>query len=248
MLQQEAWRQNGFIAVNRARLADDGALYIAGVRLSTSNRDGFIARYNSSLDFQWARQWGGQGNDLFGDLEPLDDGDVLVAGYTESYNLEQGNALLLRLDARGTVTRTTLFQVTNSPFPTISLARSNTSWYFAISGYWLNGSILILDANAESGSLHEAEMLSGSVVGFNSNSDAYMLATVAGRPWGWSAGSQVNGTELESNAVEALGEDGDWNEQIMVLDIEASTPDGNIDNYTHGSDNGDLILMKNFLE
>jgi len=247
LLQQKAWRPDGFVDVKAAGLDADGSLYIAGSlnNPSLTNEDGLLVKYDAGLNFQWARQWGVQGRDDFGDLRIGQGNSILIAGYTEDGDPEWGNAVLLDFDALGALRRTQLFPVLSGRYPKISLAECNTSWYFAISGYWLKGSLLILDAGADSGVLHEAEELSGCVVECSPSSDAYVLATVTALPWAWSTGAQISGNEFDVDAVEALGENGDWDGQIVELDIEASTPHGHVDGYTPVSDNGDLILMKN---
>ena len=105
---------------------------------------------------------------------------------------------------------------------------------------------MILDSSISSGVLQEAETLTGFIVACDANNDTIVLSTLTDSSWAWSLGTEVSGTQVEGTLIEPQGEVGDWEGTFVELDIEATTPEGRIDDYDPTSDSGDLALMKNF--
>ena len=65
--------------------------------------DARIVRCNEAGEPHWSRTWGGPGFDVAHDLRVLDDGGVLVTGYTDAGEGKGTNVFLLKLSAGGEV-------------------------------------------------------------------------------------------------------------------------------------------------
>lgn len=77
--------------------APDGSAYITG-QFADGNL--FLAKFDSDGNLLWERTWGGNGNVSNG-VEVAPDGSVYVAGITFTFDVGQGDALLLKFAPHG---------------------------------------------------------------------------------------------------------------------------------------------------
>jgi len=251
LLKQKAWRPNGIVSVSAAGMATDGSFYIAGglLNASMSNLDALLVKYDANLNFQWARQWGGEGDDRFRDLEILNDCRILVAGYTENYSPEQGNALLATFSPNGEPDEAWLYSTPLGDLAWRSLDVIGDRWCVggrALTEYW---GCLVVDILPDF-TIRRTRLATGGIwvpyMASSQEEDVYMFTSIWQSSWAWSDGAEVSGTQIEGSVSEPQGETGDWDGTFVELDLKATTPEGRIDDYDPTSDSGDLALMKNF--
>jgi uncharacterized delta-60 repeat protein len=87
----------------------DGGYVLAGQSGSGPREgpgyDAKIVRFDSAGKPLWSRTWGGPGFDVGHDLRRLDDGRLLVAGYTEAGSGRGTDVFLLRMSPEGEIVR-----------------------------------------------------------------------------------------------------------------------------------------------
>lgn len=82
------------VAVDR-----DGDIIVVGER----EGDGFVARLDRDGNVKWFKTYGGDKDDVFNDVKIAPNGDIIVAGYTESFGVGGRSVWVLRLDEEGNV-------------------------------------------------------------------------------------------------------------------------------------------------
>jgi uncharacterized delta-60 repeat protein len=80
-----------------------GNIYCAGFTWSfgAGNYDALLLKYNSSGTLQWAKTWGGSGNDFLYAVAVDSAGNIYCAGRTYSFGAGYDDALLLKYDSSG---------------------------------------------------------------------------------------------------------------------------------------------------
>jgi len=83
----------------------DGGYIVAGHTLSfgAGNWDIFLIKINASGNLQWARTYGGAGDDRAHSVQQTSDGGYIVAGWTTSFGAGFEDILLIKTDANGNV-------------------------------------------------------------------------------------------------------------------------------------------------
>jgi hypothetical protein len=81
----------------------DGGYIVAGGTWSfgAGNEDFFLIKLNSSGNLQWARTYGGFGDDLATSVRQTSDGGYIVAGWTLSFGAGATDIFLVKTDANG---------------------------------------------------------------------------------------------------------------------------------------------------
>ena len=91
-------------AFSDVKIAEDGDIIVAGYTESfgAGEKDVWVLRLDSNGNVKWQKTYGGSANDKANAVAIADNGDVIVAGWTESFGA--GNdAWVLRLDSQGNV-------------------------------------------------------------------------------------------------------------------------------------------------
>ena len=83
----------------------DGGYVITGYTESfgAGNYDSLIIKLNSDGNLSWAKTYGGSDDDQINSIIQTSDGGFIAAGYTESFGVEYGDFLLMKLNSNGEV-------------------------------------------------------------------------------------------------------------------------------------------------
>ena len=85
--------------------ADGGYVVVGDSTTYTSGaRDIFTAKFNSSGALSWARQWGGTLDDTAVDIAETYEGNIVIAGNTNSYGAGGSDVVVLTYNSAGTLT------------------------------------------------------------------------------------------------------------------------------------------------
>lgn len=84
-----------------------GRIYASGG--STTNPDFYLVKTNSDGDLQWAKTYGGTGNDLMEESYPTSDGGVVMVGYSTSFGAGGRDVYLVKVDSNGNLQWTKTF-------------------------------------------------------------------------------------------------------------------------------------------
>ncbi len=89
----------------------DGGFILAGITFSfgAGGRDGYAVKTDSAGALQWERTFGDFGDDVAHSIDHTDDGGYLVMGYTNSFDAEDYDVYLIKLDALGETQWTQIF-------------------------------------------------------------------------------------------------------------------------------------------
>ncbi|MCX7697569.1 MAG: fibronectin type III domain-containing protein [Bacteroidales bacterium] len=81
----------------------DGGYIIAGNTWSfgAGNQDGYVAKFSSANTLQWAKAYGGPGNERFWSMKPTNDLGYILCGYTDSYGVGSFDVWVLKIDGSG---------------------------------------------------------------------------------------------------------------------------------------------------
>lgn len=84
-------------------ITDDGGYIVAGITESFGSgyQDVYLLRTDDKGNKLWTKTFGGLANDYGYDVISTQDGGFLVAGYTESFGLDQANIFLIKTDGSG---------------------------------------------------------------------------------------------------------------------------------------------------
>ncbi|WP_461867211.1 NHL repeat-containing protein [Thermococcus sp.] len=94
----------GRSSVNDIKISKDGDIIAVGmVYSSTRSWDAFVMKLSSSGEVEWSRTYGGKSVDVFTAIAIADNGDIIVAGSTESFGSGERDIWVLRLDENGNV-------------------------------------------------------------------------------------------------------------------------------------------------
>jgi uncharacterized protein YuzE len=87
------------------RQTSDGGYIVVGTTQSfgAGNWDVFLIKTNAFGNLQWAKTYGGAGNDLAYSVQQTSDGGYIVAGYTYSFGAGNDDAILIKTDANGNI-------------------------------------------------------------------------------------------------------------------------------------------------
>jgi hypothetical protein len=79
----------------------DGGYLLAGYTTGAGNggMDAYIIKTNSSGAWQWAKTYGGTGDDEFYKIKPTADGGYIAIGNTKSYYHQKGDIFIVKMDA-----------------------------------------------------------------------------------------------------------------------------------------------------
>ena len=103
----EVWRliydDGGYDYANSILENEDGSFYVGG---TTNQGSGFfdycLIKIDDSGEILWEQKYGGTGNDPLYEIKKFSNGDLLLTGYTESFNSSEfSDAWLIRVDANG---------------------------------------------------------------------------------------------------------------------------------------------------
>lgn len=83
----------------------DGGYVISGGTYSygIGDKDAFLAKYDSSGNLAWSRTWGGITEETSYDVVQSTDGGYLITGITNSYDVGNDDAFLVKYDSAGTL-------------------------------------------------------------------------------------------------------------------------------------------------
>ena len=92
----------------------DGGYIVAGWTDSFGVRgeDILVIKLDSSGNLSWAKTYGGGGNDEATSIQQTKDGGYIVAGWTESFDIESNGALVIKLDSDGNLTWAKTYVIT----------------------------------------------------------------------------------------------------------------------------------------
>ncbi|HVW58722.1 MAG TPA: hypothetical protein VHC48_01760, partial [Puia sp.] len=86
------------------KISNGGVIMVGSMTLGAGGTDAFMIRYDSSANIQWAKTFGGSGNDVFNKVRVTSDGGFIAVGTSYSsthYAADQGTLLLVRTNANG---------------------------------------------------------------------------------------------------------------------------------------------------
>jgi len=255
LLQQKAWRPDGFVYVEAAELAPDGSLYIAGGlnNPSVTNTECLLVKYDPGLSFRWARQCGWDADDKFQALDSLGNGRILVAGSTDIFGSGTGQALLATYTPQGDLDEGWLYSSELGAVQWDSLSVVEHTLYLGGDVWNGESGVRLIAELLPDLSVQRTMGLTGGVwrplLAHNEEKDIYIAAFIWGTSWwNWTEEVAISRTQIEGGATEPSGEIGDWDGTFVELDLEATVPEGRIDDFDPASDSADLVLMKNFPE
>ena len=85
-------------------VAPNGDIIIAGYTYSFgTNGDAWVLRLDSDGNVKWQKAYGGSNYDVITAVAVADNGDIIVAGYTDSFGAGSKDSWILRLDENGNV-------------------------------------------------------------------------------------------------------------------------------------------------
>ena len=86
-----------------AAIAKDGNYLVCGSTYSygQGNTDMYLLKLNTQGDTLWTRTFGGEYEDVATSIDVCQNGDILIAGYTNSFGAGNYDALLVRYDSNG---------------------------------------------------------------------------------------------------------------------------------------------------
>ncbi|ACS33471.1 PEGA domain-containing protein [Thermococcus gammatolerans] len=90
---------------NAVAIADNGDIIVAGGTSSfgAGKSDVWVLRLDANGNVKWQKTYGGGSNDVANAVAVAENGDVIVAGYTESFGADWKDVWVLRLDGQGNV-------------------------------------------------------------------------------------------------------------------------------------------------
>ncbi|WP_297523534.1 protein kinase, partial [Thermococcus sp.] len=102
---QKTYGGSGWDEVNAVALAPNGDIIVAGYTRSfgAGGRDAWVLRLDSEGNVKWQKTYGGKYWDEAHAVALAPNGDIIVAGYTESFGAGWNDVWVLRLDSEGNV-------------------------------------------------------------------------------------------------------------------------------------------------
>jgi hypothetical protein len=93
------YQANSNILPTAVKVLADGTIMTAGKGLAgaSNNYDGFVARLNPDGSQIWSFFIGGNGNDVFSGIAPLNDGTTMLYGSTQSFGHPEGQGWLVHM-------------------------------------------------------------------------------------------------------------------------------------------------------
>jgi hypothetical protein len=171
----------------------DGGYIVAGITWSFSAGDFDILLIKTDADgnVQWAKTYGGTGNDWAYSVQQTSDGGYIVAGYTNSFGAG-GDILLIKTDANGNVIWAKTYGGTDYDDAS-SVQQTSDSGYIVAGITWsfgAGGDILLIKTDAN-GNVIWAKTYGGTdwdgAYSVQQTSDGGYI--VAGTTWSFGAGS-----------------------------------------------------------
>jgi hypothetical protein len=200
--------------------AADGGYVMAGYTLSVKGdfsanqgtADIWVLKTDGNGEKQWSKLFGGSGYDVTQSVTPAPDGGYLLSGYTWGNNGDftgnhgQSDGWVMKIDDTG-----------------------NKQWSKLLGGSGLDAASSII-YNGAGGFI-----MTGTTVGYNNSSDAWLMKLNASGDTLWS--KTLGGASAETSNAIAKATDGSY-----VLTGNTTSYDGDYSK-NHGGD-GDLIVMK----
>jgi hypothetical protein len=99
----------------------DGGYIVAGYTTSFgAGGDIFLIKTDANGNVQWAKTYGGTGDDLAYSVQQTSDGGYIVAGATGSFGAGYGDIFLIKTDANGNIGSCSIVQNANPTVNTVS--------------------------------------------------------------------------------------------------------------------------------
>jgi len=95
----------GYDYANSVQQTSDGGYILAGETSSfgAGGRDVFLIKTNASGNVQWAKTYGGTGNDYAYSFQQTSDGGYILAGWINSFGAGSWDIFLVKTDANGNI-------------------------------------------------------------------------------------------------------------------------------------------------
>jgi len=102
---QKTFGGKDYDEANSIQQTTDGGYIVAGWTNSfgSGGEDAYILKLNSRGDIEWQKTFGGEDSDIANSIQQTTDGGYIVAGWTNSFDLERYDAYILKLNSRGEV-------------------------------------------------------------------------------------------------------------------------------------------------
>jgi hypothetical protein len=100
----------------------DGGYIVAGITYSfgVDSGDIFLIKADANGNVQWAKTYGGTGDEWAFSVQQTSDGGYIVAGYTESFGAGYGDIFLMKTDANGNIGSCSIVQNASPTVNTVS--------------------------------------------------------------------------------------------------------------------------------
>jgi len=114
-----------------------------------SDSDILVVKISSKGKERWARTYGGNGGDFIKSIIQTTDGGYVLAGYTNSFNSEKNNILVMKTDGLGNIQWAKIYKGTDNNFiSSLTIAKDGG---YVLAGHILNGhpEVIKLDSNGK---------------------------------------------------------------------------------------------------
>ena len=99
------WGGSGDESSNIILVDDNGNIYVGGFTKSygAGDKDALLIKYNSDLQLQWNKTWGGSKWDSILDIDTDPNGNIYIAGITASFCYSDINPLFMKYNTNGSL-------------------------------------------------------------------------------------------------------------------------------------------------